>query len=558
MSLEELVILNDESAKLDGVYHTDRVNQRAVVFVHGILGDQKITWRRQNGPESFDSLAASDPLLTDYDAFLFGYRSKPWRGSRIELLAKHLRTGLDELQRKAHEELKPPREYHFVLIAHSMGGLVCMRYLLDCLQDGNAPPVIGLALYGTPTTGTDVVRIANLGVAAIAMRIPVFRWVAALWHRRQQQFGDLATASKFLTDLHDQWALRVVNGGHPTKVNPNQRMWLPVRVVTAEDDLYLSEASAKGMYGAIDWQTVACTHTALAKPTLRTDMSYVHARTFLQIVRTDDRPAVQARVWDLSQAVWRTHTDKMIRKLVFETDIPSTLAKGRTLEPDLASAGLTVCSVLCRYRGILEADPLMIGISFNTIGQDGVWQEAPEPVYVHSVLLRNVCQKDQEQILIGIQRVMNREPEQAWAVFFPDLTLSVNGTSLNGAVPYHSEVPPYDWLRRPFPLPQNLKSLVGEEVDIVVHYQSVVPAALNVFRFRHRWLTHGSSCRITVNGKFDYFIPSQRLAIGQKAAEQQDTLPTRRTVQFQTPDVILPEAAFEVNWQRISQPPVST
>lgn len=553
MSLQNLNILNNE---LDGVYHTGRANQRAVVLVHGILGDKATTWHLRQPLQSFDCLIANDPALADYDVFAFGYRATAWRGSRIELLAKHLRTGINQLLQSGRDDLKPPRTYHLVLIAHSMGGLVCMRYLLDCLQEGNTPPVIGLILYGTPTTGTDLVRLANLAVTGIALKIPVVRWVASLWRRRQQQFDDMATASRFLTSLHDQWALRVVNGGHP-KVNPNERIWLPVRVVTAEDDLYVSEPSAKGMYGAVDWQTVACSHTAMVKPTSTADVSYVHARTFLQMVRTTDRPAVQARVWDLSQAVWRTHTDKMIHELVYETDIHSTLANGRTLDPDLASAGLTVCSVLCRYRGILEADSLTVGISFNTIGQDSVWQEVPEPVCVHSVLLRSFCQNDQEQILNGIQRVMNRDPGQAWATFFPDLTLSINDTPLNGAVPYHSKVPPYDWLRRPFPLPHNLKSLVGEEVEILVHYQSVVPAALNVFRFPHRWLTHGSSCRITVNGKFEYFIPSQRLAIGQKADEHQDTLPTRRTVQFQTRDVMLPGAAFEVSWQSIAQPPAS-
>src|SRR5579871_2750496 len=42
VSLEKLNILNDE---LDGVYHNERANQRAVVFVHGILGDKATTWQ---------------------------------------------------------------------------------------------------------------------------------------------------------------------------------------------------------------------------------------------------------------------------------------------------------------------------------------------------------------------------------------------------------------------------------------------------------------------------------------------------------------------------------
>jgi alpha-beta hydrolase superfamily lysophospholipase len=45
--------------------------------------------------------------------------------------------------------------FQIVLIAHSMGGLVCMRYILDQLENGEAPAIIGLLLYGTPESALD-------------------------------------------------------------------------------------------------------------------------------------------------------------------------------------------------------------------------------------------------------------------------------------------------------------------------------------------------------------------------------------------------------------------
>ena len=182
---------------------------------------------------SFLELILHDENLYDYDVFSFRYRSKYIRGAPIENAAKQLYSAI--------ETLAP---LNIVLIAHSMGGLVCMRYILDRLELSEIPPITGLLLYGTPTTGSELVNVAKLVGFGLGVRLPIIRGLTNLFFRGQRQVADLARGSEFLARLHDGWALRVVNGGHEKA--GTGRMWLPTRVVTGEDDTLCRKPQGRG------------------------------------------------------------------------------------------------------------------------------------------------------------------------------------------------------------------------------------------------------------------------------------------------------------------------
>ena len=257
---------------LEGYRHKHRKNNRCVLFVHGVTGHPETTWKHRSSDRSFLELILHDENLYDYDVFSFRYRSKYIRGAPIENAAKQLYSAI--------ETLAP---LNIVLIAHSMGGLVCMRYILDRLELSEIPPITGLLLYGTPTTGSELVNVAKLVGFGLGVRLPIIRGLTNLFFRGQRQVADLARGSEFLARLHDGWALRVVNGGHEKA--GTGRMWLPTRVVTGEDDIFVSEASGKGVYGAIDWLPLPYGHIQLVKPNAANDPRYLRAKSFLQICR---------------------------------------------------------------------------------------------------------------------------------------------------------------------------------------------------------------------------------------------------------------------------------
>jgi pimeloyl-ACP methyl ester carboxylesterase len=154
---------------LEGYQRTDRSNDRCIVLVHGLTGHRLSTWKEKSS-KGFVELFTQDTQVEDFDVFSFGYRTSYWRGAPINNAAVQLANALNELAQK--------RPYQIVFIAHSMGGLVCMRYILDQLDRGMIPPITGLLLYGTPITGTDLIKVAKLVGFGIGSRRSV-TWPAS-------------------------------------------------------------------------------------------------------------------------------------------------------------------------------------------------------------------------------------------------------------------------------------------------------------------------------------------------------------------------------------------
>jgi pimeloyl-ACP methyl ester carboxylesterase len=118
---------------------------RAILFIHGFSGDQQGTWGL------FPTLIGTDTALNDWDILSLGYGTSLLPDVRgiwsadpdLPILAIHLRTRL---------EMPPLADYRaFAIVAHSMGGLVVQRALLD--NPALVPRVSHLLLFGTPSNG---------------------------------------------------------------------------------------------------------------------------------------------------------------------------------------------------------------------------------------------------------------------------------------------------------------------------------------------------------------------------------------------------------------------
>jgi hypothetical protein len=99
----------------------------------------------------FPTLAGTDPALSEWDILSLGYSTSllpdirsVWSADPdLPILATHLRTRL---------EMAPLAQYRsLALVAHSMGGLVVQRALLD--DSELVPRIKHLVLFGTPSTG---------------------------------------------------------------------------------------------------------------------------------------------------------------------------------------------------------------------------------------------------------------------------------------------------------------------------------------------------------------------------------------------------------------------
>lgn len=147
---------------------------RAVVFLHGFTGGQDDTWDR------FPGLLGS--AISGWDVFTVGYATTllpdivgVWSAdSDLPILSTLLCTQLT---------IPPLDRYDsFALVAHSMGGLIVQKVLVD--DPDVARRVRHVMLFGTPSAG-----------------LPKAQWVQ-FWKR---QLKNMAKGSEFITGLRQRW-----------------------------------------------------------------------------------------------------------------------------------------------------------------------------------------------------------------------------------------------------------------------------------------------------------------------------------------------------------------
>jgi pimeloyl-ACP methyl ester carboxylesterase len=410
--IEEIIQTN----VLLGYRHRERENRRAVLFVHGFLGDWRTTWRANGADASFQELIACDERFADFDVFSFSYKTGYLSGAAIEDVAVQLHNAISSSLSR----------YQLVLVAHSMGGLICMRYILHRLEHNEKPPVAGMLMYGTPTTGTELVKVAKIVSRGIGAGMPWLGQVLSLFLKGNPQLGQLASASTFLQQLHDGWVARIANGGDPD--HNAARAWIPVRVVTGVDDWVVPKHSAKSVYGEIDWHPLNYDHIALVKPTSVNDIRYTLAADFLRKCRYIKEQEVLAQLRALSDFVWKQREWTMARKWDLDMELTSSSAD---IDASLLAAGYTGCHARkCHCRLVMHNRPILVGIALDEIEGSRILERRPN--YVHHLVPSSVS--DQERIRCGrafdsILDTYTDDLSKAWKIFFPELSVRIRARS---------------------------------------------------------------------------------------------------------------------------------
>ena len=198
--------------------------ERAVVFLHGFSGNRDDSWDRLPG--------LLGTVIADWDIFALGYATtfRPdflgvWSADPdIPILATMLTT---------HASIDPLAHYRWLtLIAHSMGGLVVQRALLDDprLTDRTKSVI----LFGAPSAG---LRKAS--------------WLVS-WKR---QMKNMAVGSEFITALRRDWASRF-------EPEPG----FDLRVVAGEQDRFVPPDSSLGPFPREFQYVVPGDHTSMVRP----------------------------------------------------------------------------------------------------------------------------------------------------------------------------------------------------------------------------------------------------------------------------------------------------
>jgi pimeloyl-ACP methyl ester carboxylesterase len=516
---------------LDGWRRRDQANQRAVLFVHGFMGSPEETWKAPKAAKSFPELLLDDSKVNDFDVFRFKYRSSPFSGPNIGNIAQQLETEIDESL----------GGYELVLLAHSMGGLVCMQYIVNRLERAGRLPVIGLLLFGTPTTGVEWVNIGKIVLAIGGLKAGVLKGLTRLLN---PQFNELGTASEFLNDLHGNWILRVVNGGYAREPT-NRRAWVPVRVVTGNEDWVVKEYSAKGVYGQIDWNPVQFDHRSLVKPTDQKHVCYKRAAEFLGRCRSySSAPDVLENLRSMSDWVWSLRETKLIRDWDFEIRFlrPGEQPHGSVL----CLEGFSICEVKCRYTLLLTEQAFLFGLTLGLDAAKSAWNV--NPAYLHQIYLNAMKPADRESVAKELQKRME---EGTWESLLENVQTRIAEA---GTVAWQDLVSQHmdrneGHLLTSLELPPAARSLIGKEVTLDLAFRSLRPNALNDFTLQFPWLTAGFKALVIVHGKLEYVVTtSQIFGQAKPVVETEDLGEVHRIRINGDKQLVLPGSSVRIEW----------
>lgn len=147
----------------------------AIVFIHGFTGTPNTTW------DTFVRTLYADSRLGGWDIYSVGYTSRfavdvpVWTSDpKLDVCSIGMRTKLTHPPLDAYKAI--------AVVAHSMGGLVVQRAMLDDLQLRGR--ISHIVLYGCPSGGLKKARFGRL---------------------LKKQVADMAEGGKFIRTLRRDW-----------------------------------------------------------------------------------------------------------------------------------------------------------------------------------------------------------------------------------------------------------------------------------------------------------------------------------------------------------------
>ena len=161
-----------------------------VVFVHGVLGDPRTTWRNTQANASWPELLEKDADFKSDDIYLVGYSSPALKGA----------SNIEEIAQRVSQQLIDQNVFkyqHIYFITHSMGGLITKRILtrLDRRSsEDQLKRVRAVLLISTPSQGAPDATVAE-------------------WLSLNPQFKDMNTIdfNTFLRALENDWVQMLID-----------------------------------------------------------------------------------------------------------------------------------------------------------------------------------------------------------------------------------------------------------------------------------------------------------------------------------------------------------
>jgi pimeloyl-ACP methyl ester carboxylesterase len=507
---------------------------RAIVFVHGFLGDALTTWVAKGAAESFPALLAADPAVSDYCIYLFQYVTKSFHPPEISNIADQLRFAIEQ-----HIPSK-----RVVLLGHSMGGLVCMSYVLKLLEqsDARAQFIAGLLLYGCPMTGVEWAKYARSILHFGEIKVPLLGYVSK-YGRFNKQIDALTSGSEFIDRLNGKWIIGVLNGGRPG-VPPEQRTWFPVCVVSGNDDWVVAQSSARGFYSERDWLNVDEDHRNLVKPRDQLQMTYQIAKTFLVESRSWIKPESRPKLRRQLDGISDVQRSKSISDWNFDV-----LFESKSLRPPTGGFGISGFHVVevrtCSYKFRMTQNFVKFGFAIGAIAAGSIWDD--DFAFLHRILFGALPLEQSEPIHKELQDVVT-SGERGWTRIFQNVLLKIHKP---GDAQWHDlkegsiETVTDGFVRR-YSLAPDAAIFIGTEVEINITFRSLLPIEITDYKVSFPWLCDTFTARVAITDPPSFFVDSQAMRGNPELTINKDQL---GKIEYRSKDVIFPGSYIQFEWK---------
>ena len=230
-------------------------NHAALIFIHGFGGGLDTTWKY------FLPHIVSDQRLNDWDIYSIGYPTNLSVDLPIWTSDPEIKVCSKELVTKT--KLPPLDRYEAIsLVAHSMGGLIVQRAILDNYQLRQR--LTHVILFGTPSAG--VVK-ATLGA------------------RLKKQARDMQVDSAFVKGLRNEWSQCI--GDQPL---------FSFKSVAGDTDAFIPPTSSLDPFPESQQEVVPGNHLNIVRPDSIRHPSYELLYKVLTNSRGSHSPTESARL----------------------------------------------------------------------------------------------------------------------------------------------------------------------------------------------------------------------------------------------------------------------
>ena len=233
--------------------------KKLILFIHG-LGGSRDTWGK------FEDIIKEDRSFDknyhvefyEYDTALFhtkGLLSLLGKIGKVFSIFEPTLSKIQDISRLLESKIESQyRDYNDIyLVAHSMGGLVSLKYIVDKMDKHSQTKIKKLLLYDVPNQGSHLAKVSSF--------------------YNHSQLIQLDKYSDFLDDLNHRKAYKDIE-----KI-------LKLKCLICQDNIVVDKNSAQAHYRNV--LELDRTHTEIVKPIDKEDEVYLHFKNFI-IEKSDD------------------------------------------------------------------------------------------------------------------------------------------------------------------------------------------------------------------------------------------------------------------------------